>query len=132
MESLIKLKWFLLGIVLIVLIILYKFYNPTSSNLFPKCPLFASTGIKCPGCGSQRAIHHLLNFNIANALKENVLAVIFIPYILLGFAFELIRNPSQKILKWRKLVFGRTAILAILFFIIAFWIFRNLKLYFNW
>lgn len=132
MESLSKLKWIFLGIALISLLILYKIYNPVSSNLFPKCPLLSTTGIKCPGCGSQRAIHHLLNFNIINALKENVLVVFFIPYIVLGFAFELIKNPSQKLLKWRKRIFGRTAILIILGVIISFWIFRNLKLHFNW
>lgn len=127
-----KLKRICLGLFLVLLMVFYKTYNPISSNIFPKCPIFSTIGIKCPGCGSQRAIHHLLNFNIANALKENVLMVLFIPYILLGFAFEMIKTPSQKLLKWRKRIFGRTAILIILFLIISFWIFRNLKLHFNW
>lgn len=126
-----KLKWFLLGIVLILLLILYKVYNPNYNNLFPKCPLFVYTGIKCPGCGSQRAIHHLLNFEILKAINNNILAVIFIPYILLGFAFELIKKPTQKILKWRKIIFGRTAILIVLTVIITFWVFRNIKIYIN-
>ncbi len=126
-----KLKWFLLGIVLILLLVVYKIYNPSYSNFFPKCPLFSTTGVKCPGCGSQRAIHYLLNFDIVNAVNENILAVVFIPYILLGFAFELIKKPTQVVLKWRKIMFGKTAILIILTFIISFWIFRNIKLYYH-
>jgi len=93
--------------------------------LFPKCPFRELTGLKCAGCGSQRAIHHLLNFDFINAAKENIMLVISIPYILIGYIFSLLKQPNEIVLKWRKRLFGQKAILIILTIIILFWILRN-------
>lgn len=84
------------------------------------------TGLKCPGCGSQRAIHYLLNLDIGQALRNNAVLVLFIPYLLMGLLFDSLKNPNDNILKWRKRLFGQRAILVILTVIIAFWILRNL------
>jgi hypothetical protein len=84
------------------------------------------TGLKCPGCGSQRAIHYLLNFDILSAIKENAILVISIPYILTGVAFDSVKKSNENILKWRKILFGQKAIFVILSIIIAFWILRNI------
>ncbi|TRZ53397.1 DUF2752 domain-containing protein [bacterium] len=104
---------------------LYKNFNPEQHPNFPKCPFKTLTGYQCPGCGSQRAIHYLANFKIANAFKENQLLVFSIPYLLTGYAFELIRKPSSRIFKLRKILFGKTAIYFILLVIFAFWFARN-------
>ena len=119
-------KWSLGIIAVILFAILYRINDPSKSDYFPKCPFYELTGFKCPGCGSQRAIHHLLNAEIYQAIKENLLLVISIPYILTGFVFDLIRNPGERILKWRKVLFGKKAIYIILTVIIAFWILRNI------
>jgi hypothetical protein len=108
-------------------VILYKTYNPYGNIYFPKCPFRELTGLKCPGCGSQRAIHYLLNFDILNAIKENVIFVLSIPYILTGLVFDTLKKPNEKVLKWRKVLFGQKAIFLILTVIIAFWILRNIK-----
>lgn len=121
-----KIKWGIVFIVLIVLIFLYRTFNPIDNNYFPKCPFRKLTGYKCPGCGSQRAIHYLLNFDIRNALRENLLLVISIPYLLIGFAFDLSRVKSEKILIWRKRLFGTKAIIIVLLLVISFWILRNI------
>ena len=113
------------GLVIAALVV-YKFLDPTVSDVFPKCPFFEITGYKCPGCGSQRAIHYLLNFNVVAALKANALLVVAIPYLLAGFAIDLVHNPSQGLLKWRRLLFGKIAIYFILAIIFTFWILRNL------
>lgn len=81
-------KWSIAIILLTIIAILYKTYNPNGNIYFPKCPFRELTGLKCPGCGSQRAIHYLLNFDILNALKENVILVLSIPYILTGLVFD--------------------------------------------
>lgn len=112
----------------IALIAVYKTFNPSGNEFFPKCPFYASTGLKCPGCGSQRAVHHLLNFNIAGALWENYLLVISIPYLILGFHIEFTPNKTERILKWRKKLFGITAIYVIIVIVISFWILRNTPL----
>jgi hypothetical protein len=121
------LKWTIVLIVASVLIILYKTYNPSGNIYFPKCPFLTLTGLKCAGCGSQRAVHYLLNFDIFNALTENIILVLSIPYILSGIVFDSLKETNENILKWRKVLFGRKAIFLILTIIIAFWILRNLK-----
>ncbi len=113
----------LLGLVLLVII--YKIYNPAEYTYFPKCSFKELTGYKCPGCGSQRAIHALLNFKFSNAIKQNILLVLAMPYVALGFFLDSIKNPNSKILAWRKLLFGTKAIFIILILIVSFWIWRN-------
>jgi len=119
-------KWSIVLIFISVLAILYRTYNPTGNIYFPKCPFRELTGLKCPGCGSQRAIHYLLNFDILNAWKENFLLVLFIPYLLSGIVFDSLKKMGENTLKWRKALFGQKAIFVILFIIIAFWILRNI------
>lgn len=121
------LKWSIVIILLTILAILYKTYNPSGNIYFPKCLFSELTGLKCPGCGSQRAIHYLLNFDILSAIRENVIIMLSIPYVLTGLVFDTLKKPNEKILKWRKVLFGQTAIFLILTLIIAFWILRNLK-----
>ena len=120
-------KWGIVFAVLTFLTILYKFYNPLNSNLFPKCPFKTLTGYRCPGCGSQTAIHYLLNFDFKNAAQANLLLILSLPYLLTGFIFDLIKKPGQKMLKWRKNLFGPKAIYIVLTIIVSFWILRNLS-----
>jgi len=120
------LKWSVIFITIITLLIIYKIYNPIQNIYFPKCPFKGLTGYKCPGCGSQRAIHYLLNFEIKYAFGENMLLVLSIPYLIMGFIFDLIKNPNDEGLKWRKILFGVKAIYIILTIIVSFWILRNI------
>lgn len=120
------LKWSIAIILVIIFAILYRTYNPGGNVYFPKCPFRELTSLKCPGCGSQRAIHFLLNFDILNATKENAILVLSMPYIIAGLVFDLLKHPNEKTLKWRKRLFGQKAIFVILTIIFAFWIFRNI------
>lgn len=84
------------GIWIILLVLLaggiYYFFNPSSSALFPKCPFLVTTGLKCPGCGSQRAIHSLLHLDVAEAMKYNLLLVFSLPIVTLLLYAELNRK----------------------------------------
>jgi hypothetical protein len=106
------------------LIVLYKTFDP-ASGLFPKCPFRQVTGLQCPGCGSQRALHHLLNIEIKQAFALNPLLILSIPYIIVGYLFEVL-PIGEKGLRVRKFLFGTKAIIAILIIIIGFAIWRNL------
>lgn len=57
------------------------YFDPSKSNFFPVCPLFALTGCACPGCGLTRGFHALFRGDIITALDFNALipvwAVIF-------------------------------------------------------
>jgi hypothetical protein len=122
-------KWSIAIAFIASLAILYRQNDPNDSVVFPKCPFYVLTGFKCPGCGSQRAIHYLLTFDISKAVKENVILVLSIPYILSGIVFDLVKRPELRALKWRKRLFGQKAIIVILAIIITFWILRNMPLF---
>ena len=119
---------------------LYLTVDPESSSLFPKCPFHLLTGLECPGCGSQRAIHSLLNGKIGQALHYNLLVVIAIPYLGLLAVLEIIRHillhanvPDKTRSKWTALVSKTVSVLyhgrapwIILSVVLLFWIVRNL------
>ena len=71
------------AIVLTAAIFLYSAFDPADSVFWPKCPFYLLTGLECPGCGSQRAIHSLLNGDPVSAMHYNLLLVLAIPYLLL-------------------------------------------------
>ena len=76
--------WLVLGGgIVLALLAVYFYYNPTSSFWFPKCPVKLLTGYSCPGCGLQRAFHELLHGNFTQALSYNYFFVLSIPYLLL-------------------------------------------------
>lgn len=115
----------LIGLLAVVfLILLYYIFDPALSRFFPSCPFHYLTGYDCPGCGSQRAIHHLLNFDIVKAFHQNPLFVISIPYIILGLYLEYM-NGKERLPQLYRVLFGRKAIFIILIIVILFWIGRN-------
>ena len=119
---------------------LYLTVDPESSSLFPKCPFHLLIGLECPGCGSQRAIHSLLNGKIGQAFHYNLLVVIAIPYLGLLALLEILRhillhaNVSDKTRsKWTALISRTVSVLyhgrapwIILSVVLLFWIVRNL------
>lgn len=79
-------------VVLVGLGALYFLFNPGYYSIFPKCPVLTLTGLKCPGCGSQRAIHHLLHFDIPGAFGQNALLVLSLPIIAILLYAEAVRK----------------------------------------
>jgi hypothetical protein len=113
------------ALVIVAGLFLVYFILDPSDGLFPKCPFYWLTGYKCPGCGSQRAVHELLHFNITAAFRQNALLVISIPYIILGFVFDY-TNLGQLWPGVRKTLYGVRAIILVVVIVIAWWILRNL------
>ncbi len=68
----------LLGGTLVSGALLFAF-NPADHALYPACWLYATTGLKCPGCGGLRATHELLHGHLAAAWALNPLAVLLTP-----------------------------------------------------
>jgi hypothetical protein len=123
------LKWVIVILLFGFFIYLYKRFNPIDSNYFPRCLFREITGYKCPGCGSQRSIHYLLNFDIKGAIRENILLVLSLPYILLGFIFDLVKLRDKRLLRVRSILFGYRAIIIIFIIVILFWVIRNLEFF---
>lgn len=115
-------KMILGSIVLLLLILVYYSFNPSNMAIFPKCPFLLLTGLKCPGCGSQRAIHCLLHFDIIGAIKYNFLLVAFLPVIVVLIYAEMIKgkNPALYV-KLHKAKYIWTIFMTT----ISWWIIRN-------
>jgi len=122
-----KIKYLAIVAGIIGLGLFYFFINPQEVNFLPECPLHATTGFYCPGCGSQRATHQLLNFNIFSALQQNVLYLISL--LLLGY--HLIITGINTIFKkqYYNYIYHPKTPLVILIMIIIFWILRNIPYY---
>ncbi len=106
---------------------LYFKYDPINTLLFPKCPLFVTTGIYCPGCGSQRATHALLHFEIFSVLKSNLLFLPIVLLIMYHFGIYLVNQimgtQFQSVLDYTK------APLIILVIVLCFWLLRNIPFF---
>lgn len=124
-----NLKKTITAIVLIAIAaIIFFIFSPEDSGFFPRCPFNYATGLDCPGCGSQRAMHHLLHLEIKEAFFYNPMLVIAIPFILIGIYLEYF-GGKEKYPKMRNFFLGRYAASIILVLVIAYWIGRNIVKY---
>ena len=122
-----KLKYIVMLLLFMVIALLYIYINPSEINFLPKCPLYVSTGIYCPGCGSQRATHNLLNFNFLGVLNQNVLYIfglLIIGYHLLISGINYIFSKTI----YNYIYHPKTPI-VLLIIIVVFWILRNIPYY---
>ena len=104
--------------VVVAAIAIYSYFVDTrGAALAPKCPLFLTTGYKCPGCGTQRALHELVHGNFVEFAIYNPILVIAIPYIVILVYLQYLGGADR---------FPKANnILAWFFVIIAYWIIRN-------
>lgn len=103
-------------------ICIYYAFDP-AQHLFPRCPFALLTGFRCPGCGTQRAIHQLLHLNIGEAFRYNALFVVSIPILLFMLITYKLRAKFPRLYKFSlSLPFS----LTILIIIILWWVFRNI------
>ena len=62
-----------------LVIVLYLF-NPAQNSFYPRCFLYTTTGLYCPGCGSLRALHHLAHGRLKLALHYNFPLILSLPF----------------------------------------------------
>lgn len=103
------------------------YFDPTKASFFPVCPLYALTGLACPGCGLTRGFHALFNGDVPTALHFNAL----IPLFALIFAFGLILMTltavsGRAVPKW---VYSPKPLFAFFVLLIVFGVLRNLPFY---
>lgn len=101
----------------------YLLYDPSQSTLFPRCPFLMLTGLKCPGCGSQRVIHSLLGGDIAAAWHYNAFMVAALPVIALYSYAELRRRRHPQL--YNRLN-SPAAIWSIFATTVLWWLLRNI------
>lgn len=105
---------------LLVIVVVLFLYDPATTGRFPPCPLFALTGVKCPGCGSLRAVHQLLHGNLRAAFLLNPLMILSIPVLFMIGVTDLF--PSRM----SPCRYPRIATLGIIGAVLAWTIMRNL------
>ena len=60
--------------------------DPHVSNSWGLCPLYALTGVYCPGCGGLRGVNDLTGGHVGAAASSNLLLVLAVPLVLLVLA----------------------------------------------
>ncbi|WP_405206072.1 DUF2752 domain-containing protein [Aquimarina sp. LLG6339-5] len=120
---------YLLALVPIFFFIRYYYLNDpgssTGEGFFPSCPFHLLTGYHCPGCGSQRAIHDLLNGRILQALQHNLLFVILAIVLFIKlYNYTAKRFLNKKLKDW---TYNKYFTYIILITIISYWILRNIS-----
>jgi hypothetical protein len=59
--------------------------DPHVSHSWGVCPLYALTGVYCPGCGGLRGVSDLSHGHLGQAASSNLLLVLAIPFALVAF-----------------------------------------------
>jgi hypothetical protein len=109
-------------VVLIGVVLFYGLADP-ASGIFPRCPFHALTAMYCPGCGSQRALHALLNGELMHAITLNPLLVLSMGFFGVEGGIWLLQHKGSNVrtLSSRRytpwIVFGVVAV---------FWVLRNI------
>lgn len=100
----------------------YAMVNP-DSGWMPRCPVKMLSGWDCPGCGSQRALHALLNGDFAGAWQSNAMMIIMVPIAVAAVLAEMFPRRLSRLHR----MITAPAVIAILLVAIAAWTFgRNL------
>lgn len=116
-----------LGLAALPCLALLYVRNPEESGFYPPCFFYALTGLHCPGCGTLRGLHQLLNGNLLAALGYNPYMLLALPVIGYAYLSALLLSVSGK--KLPTVSIPPTLIWGLLTAIVAFWILRNVPLY---
>lgn len=89
----------------------------------PSCPFLVATGFYCPGCGSLRASHHVLQGHWLDACRHNPLLVAFLPFFSLWLLAHL--DTAVRGRRWQLDMPGVWG-MAVAVLLTLFWFLRNL------
>jgi len=110
-----------------VIAFFYFTINPNEVDFMLKCPLYSTTGIYCPGCGSQRALHHLLHFDFIKAAHSNILLLVGLISAIYHYSLPFINKYFNK--NFKSIFNKNKNVLLVLILVILFWVLRNITHY---
>lgn len=113
------------GVGIIALLLLF-FFNPEQYPIYPRCPFILVTGYKCPGCGSLRFTHSLLQGNFTLAWHYNPVLFVSLPFLFFLFYIGRIRKKQKWAEQCYLFINSKISIALMTLFIIIWWIGRNL------
>jgi len=111
--------WWLAGLGMLISLAHLFLHDPEKGG-FLSCPFRVLTGLLCPGCGSQRAVHDLMHLRIPEALAHNALLVLSIPLLGLQYGYTLAFPQAKPLSARNRVVWGWT------FLVVGWAILRNL------
>lgn len=108
-------------------VVLFYFYshNPEEGGAFLPCPLRATTGLLCPGCGSQRAVHYLLHGAFTKAWHYNELLPLYAVYGGLLLLFSHSKGLQRRFPGMRRWLSSKPIVLSFLGVIALHFVWRN-------
>lgn len=108
-------------------LVLYYFYshNPENGGAFLPCPLRVTTGLLCPGCGSQRAVHYFLHGAFAKAWHYNELLPLYAVYGGMLLIFSLSEDLQRRFPEMRRWLSSKPVVLGFLVVIALHFVWRN-------
>lgn len=116
------------SIITLTIIFVYFFFYPLYQQYFPRCIFHNLTRLYCPLCGTQRAVAALLDGNISAALRDNLLFVLALPFLIYSLTVLFINSFCKKQFL-HKIFFSAAFIKAVILFVIAFAVLRNVPSY---
>ena len=113
-----------LGVAGVSLLGLVAWFKPDGQSFYPRCFLYVTTGIQCPGCGATRATHALLRGDWGTAWRLNPFWVSVAPLMAWSYLAWLVDD----LWRWRwPQPLGNRYVLAVLLGLAgAFGVARNL------
>lgn len=102
------------------LAVLYNF-RPSDNTFYPRCPFYALTHLRCPGCGGTRALYEMLHMNLAGAMHYNAFVTVLAPMVLLWLAwccYQVLRHDRFPDIPWPRTVALSLGVVAVLFAVI--------------
>jgi hypothetical protein len=99
--------------------------DPHVTHSWGVCPLYALTGVYCPGCGGLRGVNDLTNGHVGAAASSNLLLVLAVPFALFLLARWTVATWQGRDVGVvpgvpRRLRWGLGAL------VLVFWVARNL------
>ena len=111
-----------------VALLVLGLFDPSVSAFFPKCPFLLLTGLQCPGCGTQRALHQLLHLRLREALEYNAMMVAALPLLAFLIIADLLRKRCPGLYRASVSPVLSWSVLAA---VLLWWVLRNL-FYCSW
>lgn len=99
--------------------------DPNEPGHYPVCPLYAVTGVYCPGCGGLRSAHAFAHGDLLGALQDNAAAVLAYAGFAVLWTVWVVRAARGRPF---RLALGTTHAWLIGTFLLVFTVVRNLPL----
>lgn len=105
----------------------YFFVEPRSDAFwYPSCIFYDLTGLRCPACGTQRALHALLHGHVLQAIRFNWFFLYSVPYVLVLMAERWVLSEGHLRERVRSIAEHRYAMFLYIALFFLWWIVRNI------